>query len=392
MENRGFRFLKRFRTTFQLGIDRLLSHPRHYVKHGNRIGLVAHAASMTGTLEHAAEAVAGHPDLSLVKLFSPEHGIYGVAQDMIAVDERTPLAGPRVGIPVKGLYGNTFESLWPTRDDFRDIDVLVIDLQDIGSRYYTYMYTMAFCMMRAKEAGVPVIVCDRPNPLGTGKVEGCPQERDYCSFVGWYPLPVRHGKTIGQLARHFNENEGIAADLTVIDVKGWNHSTLGMRPDQVWINPSPNMPSLQTALLYPGTCLIEGTNLSEGRGTTRPFEWIGAPFIESNSWIRVLEKLNLPGVLFFPWSFEPMFQKWKGETCHGVQVVVTDPDCFLPYRTGCALIATAYELYPKQFKWRTEPYEFVSDRLAIDLLTGSSYFRTQVEAGTPFETIMDTMG
>lgn len=362
---------------FALGIDRFLQTPEDYVAPGARVGLLVHAASITSAGTHTVNAVLASSHMKLVRLFSPEHGVFGAAQDMVGVGNADTYAD----IPVKSLYGDTLESLWPEIEDLRGLDALIIDLQDIGTRYYTYIYTMAFCMERARDAGVRVIVCDRPNPLGGIKTEGRPQERGYCSFVGWYPLPVRHGKTIGELAHHFNTQETIHCELTVVDLKGWDRHALGMGPGRPWINPSPNMPNLQAALTYPGTCLIEGTNLSEGRGTTRPFEWIGAPFIDSKQWITALHALALPGVRFIPWSFEPMFQKWKGQTCHGVQIVITDPEIFLPYRTGLALIHTVHQLYPNDFKWRTEPYEFVSDRPAIDLLTGSSEFRKSVEVG-----------
>lgn len=378
---------------FRLGADRLIEDCAQYIKAGERVGLLAHAASVLADGRHIAPALKQALGSRLIRLFSPEHGIFGAAQDMIGVDEAVD---PLLHLPVKSLYGESESSLWPNVADLNDLDVLVIDLQDIGSRYYTYIYTMAFCMARAKEAGTRVIVCDRPNPLGGSLREGREQDRAYCSFVGWYPLPVRHGMTIAELALHFNQAEGIGADVSVIPMEGWNRGALGIWPDlgptRLWINPSPNMPTLEAALVYPGACLIEGTNLSEGRGTTRPFEWIGAPFIDSTEWIDALRTCELPGVHFLPWTFQPMFQKWSGKTCHGVQMVVEDPNVFLPYRTGCAMIYTAAKLYPKQFAWRTETYEFVSDRLAIDLLTGSPRFRTGIESGDAFNAIMDDIG
>jgi len=287
----------------RLGIDRLLANPSAFLAGKPRVALLTHAASITSDGRHCVDALLSSDAVTLTRLFSPEHGIFGGAQDMIGVCDGLTYRG----IPVTSLYGETLSSLWPTLEALQDSDVLIVDLQDIGTRYYTYVYTMAFCMERAKQAGVSVLVCDRPNPLGGVKQEGKPQTRAYCSFVGWYPLPVRHGKTIGELARQFNQAEGIGCDLTVIEMDGWDRQSLGIGPGRPWINPSPNMPSLAAALTYPGTGLIEATNLSEGRGTTRPFEWIGAPFIDRTKWIADLDTLALPGVRFIPWSFEPMF-------------------------------------------------------------------------------------
>ncbi len=372
---------------FRLGMERFLENPERYAKRGARIGVLTHAGARLSNGQSAWDALLALPTLSLVRVFTPEHGLFGAAQDMEAVSAQEAA----LPFAVTSLYGDSIESLWPSMSDLADLDALVIDLQDIGSRYYTYVYTMYFAMTRAKAAGVPVIVCDRPNPLGGILREGCEQERAFCSFVGWLPLPVRHGLTIGELAGAWNAQEKIGCDLTTIPMTGWRRDQLGLGGD-LWVNPSPNMPSLAAALTYPGTCLVEGTNLSEGRGTTRPFEWIGAPFIDSAVWVRALRALDLPGVDFLPWSFVPQFQKWKGTLCHGVQIAVNDPQTFRPYRTGCGLLHTAHQLYPQDFKWRTEPYEFVADRPAIDLLSGSARFREAVERGFGFASIMDELG
>jgi uncharacterized protein YbbC (DUF1343 family) len=330
----------------------------------------------------------------VTRLFGPEHGVRGEAQDMIGVEAERDR---RTGIPVSSLYGGSFESLTPAAPDLSEVDVLVVDLQDVGSRYYTYVWTMALAMAAAARAGVGVVVLDRPNPLGGVEVESGPLLPGYESFVGLGAVAVRHGLTIGEVARMVRAgipgdhggrfSRPLDCDLTVVAMKGWRRPMDFEQTGLPWVMPSPNMPTADTAYVYPGLCLVEGTNLSEGRGTTRPFEVIGAPFLDGYRWVERLHRLGLPGVRFRPLSFRPMFHKFARTSCGGVQLHVTNRVAFRPYRTGIALLHTARELAPADFAWRTEAYEFVSDRPAIDLLTGSAAVRTGIDAGQPLDEI-----
>jgi len=310
----------------------------------------------------------------------------------------------RTGIPVVSLYGETFESLAPSAADLADIDVLVVDLQDVGSRYYTYIWTMVLALEAAFRAGVAVIVLDRPNPLGGLAIEGGTVGEAYESFVGLGAVPVRHGLTIGEVARlrlpgmpwgGARFARPIEGDLTVVPMRGWRRAMNFVEAGLPWVMPSPNMPTPATALVYPGQCLFEATNLSEGRGTTRPFEIVGAPFLDGYAWVAALVEMNrkelpLPGVRFRPLSFRPTFHKFAGRSCGGVQLHVTDRAAFRPYATGIALIASAHRLAPDEFRWRTEPYEFVADPPAIDLLSGGDDVRRTVDASAPLGQLVAT--
>lgn len=353
------------------GLDRLLADPATWLK-GKRVGLVVNHTSVAQDGLPAFVHFHRHPDFELVKLFAPEHGLYGVDQDMVDVDDSTE---PTTGLPIVSLYGKDHDSLTPDPALMQDIDTLVFDIQDIGSRYYTFIYTLANCMITCKEAGVPVVVCDRPNPINGVQVEGNLVREGWHSFVGQYSLPNRHGMTVGELAHWFNDHIGIGCDLTVIPMQNWKREMWYDQTGLLWVSPSPNMPTPSTATVYPGMCLIEGTQLSEGRGTTLPFELCGAPGIEAHRLADALAKENLPGILFRPQYFKPQFQKCAGQVCGGVQLHVTDRDAFKPTLTGIAVIRAIAKLFPGVFKWRTEPYEFVSDRPAIDLLYGHPEFR-----------------
>jgi uncharacterized protein YbbC (DUF1343 family) len=368
---------------------------------GRRVGVLCHPASVAADFTHVVDRlieVGVRPE----RLFGPEHGVRGEAQDMIGLpDERDA----RTGIPVVSLYGETFESLVPAPADLDGLDVLVIDLQDIGSRYYTYVWTMALALVAAARAGVAVVVLDRPNPLGGQPIEGGSVAEAYESFVGLGAVPVRHGLTIGEIARlcvgglpwgGARFARPMDGDLTVVPMRGWRRAMRFAETALPWVMPSPNMPTAETALVYPGQCLFEATNLSEGRGTTRPFEIVGAPFLDGYAWAEALSPLAgagraLPGVHFRPLSFRPTFHKFAGRSCGGVQIHVTDPEAFRPYLTGIALLATARRLAPADFRWRTEPYEFVADRPAIDLLTGGDWIRGAVERNAPAEEIAASM-
>jgi uncharacterized protein YbbC (DUF1343 family) len=345
---------------------------------GRRVGLVCHPASVDGHLRHAADLLAAAPGVELAALFGPEHGFHGTAQDLVGVGD----AGA-AGLRVHSLYGDSVESLKPTADQLRGLDLLVIDLQDVGSRYYTFQATMLYCLEAAGVCGVGVVVLDRPNPLGGAAVEGPTVRPGFESFVGPHPVPTRHGLTLGELALLYRAERGLTVALDVVPCDGWRR---GMTFDETglpWVLPSPNMPTVETAVVYPGQCLLEGTNLSEGRGTTRPFELCGAPWVDPRALAGRLEADGLPGVRFRPAWFRPTFQKFAGADCGGVQLHVTDRAAFRPVRAGLAVLAALRELSGPGFAWRTEEYEFVADRPAIDLLFGSDRERLALDAGRP---------
>ena len=366
------------------GLDILLADPQRYL-HGQSVGLIVNQTSLAGDHRHSIDHFKSHGWFSLKKIFAPEHGLYGIDQDMVKVnDNHDPLSG----VNVLSLYGDVAESLSPNPEHFANLDNLVFDIQDVGSRYYTFIYTLANCMEVCRETGVRMVVCDRPNPINGVDVEGNLVDDPWRSFVGQYPIANRHGMTVGELAQMFNTTFGIACDLTVIPMRGWKRPMWYDQTGLPWIPTSPNIPTLETAEVYPGMCLIEGTHLSEGRGTTLPFELVGAPYINAHKLADELKKERLPGILFRPQYFKPMFQKWCREICGGIQLHVTDRDQFKPLLTGIAVIRAISKLYPEHFAWRTEPYEFVSDRLAIDLLYGNPNFReSYLTNGSSLETI-----
>jgi uncharacterized protein YbbC (DUF1343 family) len=345
---------------------------------GLRVGLVTHAAAVDESLRNTADLIAAAPDVRLSALFGPEHGLTAAAQDLISVAQGTE-RGPSQR--VYSLYGDTFDTLKPTPEMLQGLDALVIDLQDVGSRYYTFPTTMLFCMQAAGEQGLRTYVLDRPNPIGGDMVEGPYLRPAFQSFVGWHRLPIRHGLTVGEMARLYQAELAIDVDLHVVPCQGWRRDMDFEATGLPWVLPSPNMPTVETAFVYPGQCLIEGTNQSEGRGTTRPFELCGGPDVDAKKMAERLESEKWPGVLFRPVNFRPTFQKWAGRMCGGVQLHVTDRRSFQPVRVGLAVVAALRELAGPDFAWRTETYEFVSDRLAIDLLFGSQRERGAIEAG-----------
>ena len=349
---------------------------------GRRVGLVCHPASVDSHLRHAAELLAAAPGVTLAALFGPEHGFSGVAQDLIGVGDSSDGA-----VRVHSLYGSTFASLKPTADQLRGLDALVIDLQDVGSRYYTFQATMLYCLESCAACRIAVFVLDRPNPLGGVAVEGPTLRPGFESFVGPHPLCTRHGMTVGELARLYRAERVPGVDLEVVPCEGWRRDTLFDATGLPWVLPSPNMPTPDTALVYPGQCLLEGTNLSEGRGTTRPFELCGAPWVDPRGLAKRLEADGLPGVAIRPAWFRPTFQKFAGQDCGGVQLHVTDPAAFRPVRTGLAVLAALRDLSGSRFAWRTEEYEFVSDRPAIDLLFGSDRERLALESGATWREV-----
>ncbi len=362
------------------GLERLMQSGPGLVglRHGAKIGLLAHPASIDAEARHIIQRIHEAGDLRIERLFAPEHGIWGHEQDMEQVRSS---AEPVTGLPVISLYGADAASLRPSVDDLTGLDAVICDLQDVGARYYTYVYTVSFMMEAAREAGVPVVVLDRPNPLGGLATEGPVLEPAFRSFVGAYAIPVRHGMTVGELARLFNDAFGVGSELRVVAMEGWSRGMGFERTGLPWVPPSPNMPSLATASVYPGGCLIEGTNVSEGRGTTTPFELVGAPWVDAASLATAMRDAELPGVVFRPTSFRPMFQKHAGSACGGVQTIVTCRDSFRPFATYLVLLQELRRQAPDTFAWRTEAYEFETDRLAIDLLLGRAGLREMLEAG-----------
>jgi uncharacterized protein YbbC (DUF1343 family) len=348
---------------------------------GQRVALLTHQASIDSRYAHAVTLVRELSRVKVARLLAPEHGLWGAPQDHVWIDGTRD---PTTGLPVWSLYGARRE---PSAAMLRGIDTVVVDLQDVGSRYYTFVWTMALAMRACARHGVDVVVLDRPNPLGGALVEGNVADPAFASFVGLYPLAIRHGMTIGELAGYLNERHGLGCRLTVVPMRGWRRAMLWEDTGLPWVPPSPNMPTLDTARVYPGGCLIEGTNLSEGRGTTRPFEWIGAPYLDARRYAEALERERLPGVRWSPARFQPTFQKWAGQLCDGVQIHVTDRARFKPFLTGLAEIAVARRQAPRRFAWRRPPYEFEKRRMPIDILCGSDKIRTAIERGTPLPAI-----
>ncbi|MCP3981972.1 MAG: DUF1343 domain-containing protein [bacterium] len=349
---------------------------------GARVGLVGHPASIAADGTHALELLHRADGVRLERLFAPEHGMWGHEQDMETVSVS---ADPVSGLPVISLYGADPASLRPAAQDLEQLDAVLVDLQDVGSRYYTFVYTMAYVMEAAREADIPVVVLDRPNPIGGVALEGPVLHPELASFVGRYAIPVRHAMTSGELARLFNERFGIGCDLRLVTLESWRREWLFDRTGLPWVPPSPNMPTATTALVYPGGCLIEGTLLSEARGTTTPFELVGAPWLDAHALAASMRAPGLPGVVFRPASFRPMFQKHAGQACSGVQVIPTERHTFRPFATYLTLIAACRRQAPAAFAWRTEAYEFEVERMAIDLLLGRPDLRAALEAGEPVE-------
>ena len=349
---------------------------------GARLGVVAPPASIDAGGRHLVDRLVRDGRFRVSRLFGPEHGVRGEAQDMETVAEPSDRT---TGLPIVSLYGDTVESLRPRPEHLKGLDAIVYDLQDVGARFYTFVYTLSYVMEAARDADIPVVVLDRPNPIGGLAVEGPVLEPAWASFVGRFPMPVRHGMTTGELAHLFRDAFGIGGDLRVVPLAGWTRDMHFEDTGLPWVPPSPNMPTPETARVYPGGCLIEGTNLSEGRGTTRPFEFVGAPWVDAAAFAEALAQAGdaegLDGVLFRAAWFRPMFQKHAGRSCGGVQVHLTDRVKARPFATYLVLLREARRLVPDLFDWRREPYEFVADRLAIDLLFGRSDLRPMLEAG-----------
>ena len=343
---------------------------------GARAGLLLHPASVNRNLEHAAYLFQKSRKVELKVIFGPQHGILGETQDNMV--EWKSFKDKGTGLPVYSLYSKTRK---PEPSMLKDIDVLVIDMQDVGSRYYTFIWTMELCMQACSELGISVVILDRPNPIGGKLTDGPVLDADHSSFVGLCPLTIRHGMTIGEIGSYLKSEFNPALDLHIIKMESWKREMLFDETGLPWVMPSPNMPTLDTALVYPGMCLLEGTNLSEGRGTTRPFEIFGAPFIAPEILIKRLDRFKLPGVVFRPLNFEPTFQKHAGKLCGGAQIHVTNRGRFKAFKTGTAILKAVYDLYPRKFKWNMPPYEYEQKKKPIDILAGTDRFRKDIESG-----------
>ncbi len=365
----------------QLGCERLFEDPRAFrLVRGRRVGLVTNPSGVDRRLRATADLLHVRPGPELVLLFGPEHGMRGDAEDGVpvetAIDDRT-------GVPAVSLYG---ERRQPSPGELEQLDVLLFDIQDVGVRFYTYLYTMSLAMEACAEAGVPFVVLDRPNPLGGLVVEGNMLDAPaFASFVGRYPIPVRYGLTIGELARLFNEECGIGAELHVVEMRGWRRTMHWPDTSLHWVPPSPNMPTPETVAVYPGMCFFEGTNVSEGRGTALPFEQIGAPYMDGFVLAARTDALGLPGVAVRPVFFRPAFGKHEGLSCAGIQLHTTGDEAFSPVRTGFHLLSEARRGWPEDFEWRTNPHGIHN----FDKLAGTDRTRAALDGGVPVDELIE---
>lgn len=365
------------------GIEQLANNPPAWLK-GKRLGLLCNQASTDRNFRHSRDIINSALPGQLTCIFSPQHGFFADKQDNMI--ESAHAKDRATGLPLFSLYGQTRK---PDRTMFDHLDMLLIDLQDVGTRVYTFIYTMAYCLEAAAEFGKKVVVLDRPNPIGGELIEGNLVEDDYRSFVGLYPIPMRHGLTMGELARLFNDHFGINAELEIITMSGWQRGMYFDDTGQPWLFPSPNMPTLETALVYPGQVIWEGTSVSEGRGTCRPFELFGAPYFAHDRFLAALDPSDLAGAVLRPVAFAPTSNKYQGELCNGFQLQVTDRQAFLPYRTSLALLSTTLQLYGEHFTYKEPPYEYEYKKLPMDMILGSRTLREALEAGTRIAELED---
>jgi uncharacterized protein YbbC (DUF1343 family) len=360
-------------STIKPGIEKLLETSPKWLSE-KRVGLLVNQASVDSRLYNTADLLVQQYSGNIRALFGPQHGIGGEKQDNMV--ESYDFTHSRFNIPVFSLYGAT---RIPTREMLELIDILIIDLQDVGTRVYTFISTMAYCLQAAKQYGKKVVVLDRPNPVGGDKVEGNLLKDEFRSFVGIYSIPMRHGLTIGELALLFNNHYQIGCELEVIPMEGWHRHMLFHETGLKWILPSPNMPSTVTALVYPGQVILEGTNLSEGRGTTIPFQLCGAPFIDPYQLKNKVQQRKLPGIFLREVFFQPTFNKWQNEVCGGLQIHVTDPKTYKPYLTTLSIIQDIMSLYPGYFSWRKPPYEYEREKMPVDIILGDKSIREEIE-------------
>ncbi|MEW6259272.1 MAG: DUF1343 domain-containing protein [Thermodesulfobacteriota bacterium] len=361
------------------GLECFLEAPPKWLD-GLRIGLLCNPASVDSRFRHARDLISERFPGRLTALFSPQHGFDAEKQDnMIESDHGID---PTLGTPIFSLYG---ETRIPTADMLRHIDVLVVDLQDVGTRVYTFIYTMSYCLEAAAAHGKRVLILDRPNPIGGNSIEGNVLEPENASFVGRFPIPMRHGMTIGELARMFNEMGRIGCRIDVVPMRGWRRSMYFDDTGLPWVPPSPNMPSPATALVYPGQVIWEGTNVSEGRGTTLPFECFGAPFIDHRK--LAIDPQVFPGAVLRPMAFEPVSNKWQGTLCRGYHIHVTDRTSYRPYATTLSILQRILHSFPEAFSWKSPPYEYETVRMPIDLILGSRNVRRDIESGRDIDSL-----
>lgn len=365
----------------RLGLERLLEEDFALVR-DKRVGLICNQASVDHNYRHAADLLHAHPEINLRALFGPQHGIRGDVQDNMI--ETAHARDRNTGLPVYSLYSETRE---PTDEMLADVDTLVFDMQDVGCRIYTFVYTLANCMNAAKRLGKRVVVCDRPNPISGKHVSGNVLDPAFASFVGQFPLPTRHGMTVAELAKLFNEYFNIGCEFEVLKMEGWRRELWHDQTDAPWVLPSPNMPTLDSATVFPGTVHFEGTQISEGRGTTRPFELIGAPYIDPEDYASSLNDLSLPGVFFRACVFQPTFQKHAGMSCGGVQIHVLNREIFEPVLAGVAMVKLAHDMYKDGFRWKVPPYEYVYDKNPFDVIAGTDKTRLAFEQGVSLDEI-----
>ncbi len=367
------------------GLGNLVAHPRRDLL-GSPLGLIVHPASVTSDLTSSPDALLG-AGYDVAALLGPQHGARGEKQDNMV--ESAPFTDPRTSVPVHSLYGEVRQ---PTPDMLDGLDALVFDLQDVGVRVYTFVWTMTLAMEACREAGLRFVVLDRPNPIGGALREGPVLRAGFESFVGLHPVPLRHGLTVGEMAKMANAEFGIGCELEVVQCEGWERGTWFDGTGLPFVPPSPNLPTLDSCTVYPGMVLLEGTNLSEGRGTTRPFETFGAPFLDARAVAEKLQDQELPGVKFRACHFEPMFQKHAGALCGGAQLHVTDRTVFEPVRTAVTILQAVKELVPSDFSWRDPPYEYETEKMPIDILWGSDALRVGIDAGRTADAILAGVG
>ena len=366
------------------GLEMFLESPPKWIA-GHRLGLLCNPASVDPMLNHARILVNKRFPRKLTALYSPQHGFFAEKQDNMI--ESGDMIDPVLRIPVYSLYGKT---RIPTKEMLDPIDILIADLQDVGTRVYTFIYTLSHCLEAARKYSKKVLVLDRPNPINGLTIEGNCLNSEWRSFVGRYPIPMRHSLTIGELARLFNEHFDIGCDLDVIAMKGWQRSMLFQQTGLPWVTPSPNLPSPISALVYPGQVIWEGTNVSEGRGTTLPFELFGAPYLEPQKILAELDAQSIPGIILRPTAFEPTANKWQSQLCRGFQIHVTHPEVYRPYETSLRLLCAVIKHCKNEFKWKQPPYEYEARHLPIDLIIGDGEIRKRIEKAEPIETIMES--
>jgi len=370
----------------QFGLDRLLADKSlRKPLAGKRVALLAHPASVTRELMHALDALVSLPDVNVTAAFGPQHGLRGDKQDNMI--ESPDFSDPQHGIPVFSLYGKVRRPTAAMMDSF---DVLLVDLQDVGTRVYTFIYTLSYCLEAAAALNKKVVVLDRPNPINGLITEGNCLKPEWRSFVGRFPLPMRHGLTIGELAHLFNEHFRIGCGLEVIQMKGWRRSMFFHQTGLPWVPPSPNLPSPVSTMVYPGQVIWEGTNVSEGRGTTQPFEIFGAPYIDPAKIGATVGAESMPGIILREVVFEPTANKWSARPCRGFQIHVTDPHAFRPYETGLRLLQAVIIHHRDAFRWKPPPYEYETRKLPIDLIIGDGEIRSRLENLEPVQTIIES--